>query len=375
MNVVIRAAPIVAAFVAALCACNGGEPGARPAPGGVSCRGAGASAADQASFFVSTGDGRGACGYAYSGASSGVTLRFPRCFEACAVDQPSPSGRYVVVAGEIRTASGALVRRLPNDLLDPRWSDDERQLCGIRGGPTRPLVIECAGLHRGESLTPAPAAFAGLPLNSESVVAVSRRHRVAVVIGQYQTTITVDVVQLASGRVTERTLARHAPIEQDTTIRAALDGHYLAVQRYTSVIAAPSATHLSPSATNADGVAIVGPQHSPGEPVVAARDVDVYDLRHLATPPTRISGELAGLTGDGRRVAVNTASGRTQVWDWRSHRFIADMPGRTTATVSAPGEAAIALEIFHQATNSERILIVTRSGQRLPVPGQFLLRV
>jgi hypothetical protein len=298
--------------------------------------------------------------------------------EACVVPWPSPDGHYELTGFTVTdTASGRVVARLPDDVLDYVWASDSRHLCGVVGGPAVPVVLVVAGLGgRPEQVTLAPL-FTRVRYSNINLVVCDPQHARAVLQASYQHVTAVAVVSLSDGAV----LAeydfpdtsggfpdRSTPVV--TGVVASANGRYLAVLHSIQPAYSPPSRDSSPTAVTTPGQTVEASPAGPAPPVPAY--FDVFDLDHPGRTIARLAGaQAAAFSGDGTLLAeqVPRAHGGevTQVVRWSDGQIIWQSNETLAGGVSSPGVPVIAIATYQPGWSSNQIVLVRPDGQSIPV--------
>lgn len=403
----------VLAVVLMLAGCAGGGAARGQAGLGPDC-GHPAMSPNAPGFFVTRAGAPGACGFTYGGEPSGRMLKYTPCLEACAQPRPSPDGHFTLTGFMVTdTASGRVVGQVPDDVLDSVWATDSRHLCGVRGGPAVPVVLEISALRgRPKQVRLAPL-FTSVPHSNTALIVCDPRHARAVLQASYQHVTAVAVVSLSNGAL----LAEHdfpdtsggfpehsTPVV--TAVSASADGRYLAVLHAiqpgfsppdpgTSPAAMPTtaqpalaatpgkpaaratpgqraagATPRKPAATPTPGQPAVTSPVGPPPPVPAY--MDVFDIAHPGQPVTRLAGaQAATFSGDGALLAeqVPRAHGGdvTRVVRWSDGKIIWQSTETMAGEATSPGVPVIAVETYQPGRPADQIVLLRPDGRTIPV--------
>jgi hypothetical protein len=332
-------------------------------------------------FFVNSAGGTGACGYTYAGKPAGRLLTYPRCVEACVVPWPSPDGHYELTGFTVTdTASGRVVARLPDDVLDYVWASDSRHLCGVLGGPAVPVVLVVAGLGgRPEQVTLAPL-FTRVRYSNTGLVVCDPRHARAVLQASYNHVTAVAVVSLSNGAV----MAEHDfpdtgnPFPDPGTpmvtgVVASADGRYLAVLHSIQPASGSPGPDSSPTAVTTPSQPAAPAEASPTGPAAPVPAyLDVFDINHPGRPIARLAAAQAvAFSSDGTLLAEQvprTHGGEvTRVVRWSDGQIIWQSNETLAGEVSSPGVPVIAIATCQPGRPGDQIVLVRPDGQSIPV--------
>lgn len=293
-------------------------------------------------FFVTLAGETGACGYTYRGKPAGRLLKSTPCIEACAVPRPSLDGHFTLSGFAVSdTASGRVVARMPDDVLDLIWAPDGRHLCGVQGGPALPVVLVIAGLDgRLRKVTLAKLFTGGF--SNIDVITCDPQHSRAVLQASYQQASSVAMVSLTNGAM----LAEHHFPDAVTQVIPSANARYIAVQ------------HVIQSASGAP----------------APTYVDVFDVDHPSRLITRLRGvQATAFSGDGTLLAVQVPH-MTRVVRWSDGNVIWQGTGTPAAEASAPGVPVIAIETYRPGRPADQIVLVRPDGRLIRLADGQLTR-